>query len=437
MKEFKREAAESTKASEEDATPKVPRLNLCKEGVVPAASHLVLAPLPCPCPTLQSAIDMLAKLKAAAGQDTPKVLMLLDWTARVNGALDADPKLIAAFYAVLIAAMRALDKYLHGEEHSIMKHVTVVTQSEAILKDPSGYWISVINAGRHFSLDTVMGANMGPGEEMKDSDGVGQVIGRLMLVADVLAVNPKSVALDSAATTGADEPEGADSPKLEGDNAGAEHVAEGVKGLNLEGEKKEGHAGEGDCSASLSVEAYLVKEFYSRKLSHPGLATILPAPCITHAAGPRLGLQPPRESVGHRLESDEYYLSDDPKVHGKSKMKKSFCEPVNASFCPPIELLAYFGGLPDDGREESGEERMVTISRSTENGGDVSYRTKAALQVDFASGALHPGDLKGSVSTVMVEVLTQTSTEIKKDPAAAKGIKALKAFEKKMAKRKK
>ena len=133
--------------------------------------------------------------------------------------------------------------------------------------------------------------------------------------------------------------------------------------------------------------------------------------------------------AAHKTEFDEYFLADDPKVHGKSKVKKAFCEPGNVSFCPPIELLAYFGGL-DGGKE-------VSISRSPENGGDVTYTAKSALVKDYESGALHPGDLKGAVAKVMVEVLTSISGEIKADGTAAKGVKALKAFEKKMAKQKK
>ena len=215
-----------------------------------------------------------------------------------------------------------------------MPHVTVVLQSEAILKDPSSYWISVINAGRHFTLDAVMGANIGLGAGMRDAEGVGKVIGRLMLVADVLAVNPRSLALDAAVAAPAAETAGED-------------VAAGVGGLTLEGD-----AGGGAASALAppprSVEAHLVQQFYATQLSHPGLAAVLPPPRIAHATGgPTLALQPPRESAGHRLESDEYFLADDPKVHGKSKMKKAFCEPGNVGFCPPIELLAYFGGLSD------------------------------------------------------------------------------------------
>lgn len=36
-----------------------------------------------------------------------------------------------------------------------MNHVTVVLQTELMLSGPSNYWISVINAGRYFKLDTV------------------------------------------------------------------------------------------------------------------------------------------------------------------------------------------------------------------------------------------------------------------------------------------
>jgi hypothetical protein len=82
-----------------------------------------------------------------------------------------------------------------------MRNVAVVTQSKAILRDPSNYWISVINAGCHFSLNKVMmgGANNVGGKGlMKDLEGMEKVIGWLMMIADVLVVNPKSIALFKA-----------------------------------------------------------------------------------------------------------------------------------------------------------------------------------------------------------------------------------------------
>ena len=399
VREFKRSTAPINAAA--DSAPKVFRLDLESNGTVPANCHLVMAPLPSSNPTLQSAADLLAKLAAAPSKDSPKVLMLLDWTARVNSALDADPKVISAYYSVILSSLRSLDRHLNGEENSIMEDVTIVMQSEAILKDPSNYWISVINAGRHFTLDTVMGAGIGLGEGMKDSEGVGAVIGRLMMIGDVLAVNPRSIALDAAV-----------------DEMGA-----AMTGLNLQDVSN----GNG---AALSVEAHLIQEFYNAKLSHPEIASQFPVPTITHVSdGPNLQLQPPRESAAFVTEFDEYFLLDDPKVNAKSKTKKAFCEPQNVDFCPPIELLAYFGGL--------GSGKEVTIQRSPENGGNVTYTTKAELRKDFEDGSLHPGDLKGLVSSTMMEVLTFICDEMKKDDEAAKGGKALKAFEKKMAKQKK
>jgi hypothetical protein len=82
-----------------------------------------------------------------------------------------------------------------------MRNVTVVMQSKAILRNSSNYWISVINASCHFLLNKAMmgGANnVGGKGSMKDSEGVGKVIGQLMMIADVLMVNPKSIALFEA-----------------------------------------------------------------------------------------------------------------------------------------------------------------------------------------------------------------------------------------------
>ena len=51
----------------------------------------------------------------------------------------------------------------------------MLVQSEAILKDPSQYWISVINVGRFFQLQRVR-------EVDEANEYAGQVIAGLMLV---------------------------------------------------------------------------------------------------------------------------------------------------------------------------------------------------------------------------------------------------------------
>lgn len=240
VQQYKKEASSTIT---QDAVPR--RLNLVELGKVPAGSHLVFAPVPNATPTLQEAVDTMALLQHAGRGNKPAILYLSDWSARVCNACDADVKAIAAYYKVLITSLKAL----YPTE---MEKVQLVYQSEAILADPSNYWISVINVGRHFSLVDVMGP------EMKDSEGAGWVVSRLMKTADVAAVEPASIGMisDTAETT---------------------------------------------------VMTKLVDSFFTEKLSS------LAKPNICCFQAPSLLLQQ-RESIAHKTDNDEYYLLDDPKV---------------------------------------------------------------------------------------------------------------------------
>lgn len=229
------------------------RLNLVEMGKVPAGSHLVFAPLPNANPTLQEALDTLALLQKAG--DRPAVLYLSDWSARVCNACDADQKGIAAYFKILTTSLQALDP-------ATMAKVQIVHQSEAILADPSNYWISVINVGRHFKLKDVMGP------KMKDADCAGFIVARLMKTADVAGVEPASVAM-------------------------------------VEG------------AAETMVMTNLVQSFFMEKL--PGLT----APEVSVCCAPSLLLQQ-RESVAHKTDNDEYYLLDDPKVSSLASNKQRY-----------------------------------------------------------------------------------------------------------------
>lgn len=348
VKQYKREG--NTKVSEK----KIRRLDLVAQGKVDAGCHAVFAPLPFSNPALEEALSTLSCLKAGE-EGKSKVLMLPDWTARVCNSCDADLKAINAFYTIFIAALNALDS-------DLMKSVVIMKQSDAILADPSNYWISVINVGRHFSLDDVMGSNM------QDSDGVGIVIGRLMKIADVMGLTPSSI----------------------------------------------GFSGSEDST----IEKGLIDRYFDEKLE------TMSKPSFAVVETPSLVLQD-IEDEAHKTENYEYFILDDPKVNGKSKMKKAFCEPGNIEFCPPIVLANAFA---------AGD---IEIKRSEENGGDVIYKKQADMEADFKSGALHPGDLKATASTIMVGVLDKIASAIKADKEATQASKALKAFAKKMAKKKK
>ncbi len=349
VRQFKREGNSTSPAEKE-----IRRLNLVSLGKVKAESHVVYAPLPSVAPTLEQSLQVLTQLKSG-GVDKPKILFLPDWAARVCNACDSDVKAIDAFFTIFVTSLKGLD----GE---LMKDVSIMKQSDAILSDPSNYWISVINAGRHFALDDVMGSNI------CDTDGVGAVIARLMKVADIMGLEPSTI-------------------------------------------------GVAECDDS-KVEKELIERYFTEKVPSLSMPSIL-----MDSKTPSLELKIV-EDAAHKTEDFEYYILDDPKVHGKSKMKKAFCEPGNIDFCPPIALAIAFG--PSE----------IVIKRSAENGGDVTYKSKDEMEADFKGGSLHPGDLKATSTAIMVGVLEEITGAIKNDADATKAAKALKAFQKKMSKRK-
>jgi tyrosyl-tRNA synthetase len=114
-------------------------------------------------------------------------------------------------------------------------------------------------------------------------------------------------------------------------------------------------------------------------------------------------------------------------VHGKSKMKKAFCEPGNISFCPPITLASAFSF-------GEGNEGSFLVHRSADNGGDQVYQTSSEVEKEFADGTLHPGDLKAATTALMFGILEKVAAGIKADGEATKASKTMKAFQKKMAK---
>jgi len=327
------------------------KLDLVELQVVPPQSHVIFLPLPTVKPTLQMIFDTFTQIKSCSEDDVPVVLFLSDWSARVCGVLDANEKVINSFYSVYIAALTALG----------CGTFTVIRQSEGILKDPSNYWINVINVGRFLTLDQVM-ANT-----LKDSDCVGYVISRLMRIADVISLSPSLFTLRST-----------------------------------------------DCNSD--VEISLLEKFFSHY-------TELTLPTLKKVSIPSLLLLQ-RESEAHQMDTDQYFLLDDPKVHGKSKMKKAFCQPGNTSFCPPITLLVSFSTT-----------KQITIVRSEQNGGDVTYESIEDIAQDFRDEKLHPGDLKNAAAKTMVETLTKISQGMKSDAEATKAIKVLKAAQKKLGKK--
>jgi len=323
------------------------------EANVPAGAHVVFAPPPTANPSLQSAVDIITQLTSCNAP--AKVLFLSDWNARVLSSCDADEKAINAYFTVLMKSLKTIAP-------SVMESVLVVKQSELILSDPSNYWISVINVGRTFNLNVLQ-------EGFEDSDAVGNVISRMMTLADLSSLNAKSVS----------------------------YV---------------------DTDKNSAIMSKVISEYFTN--------IPIDSPSIVPITAPSIFLQ---EGGIATTDNSEYFLLDDPKVHGKLKLKKAFCEPGNVDFCPPISMAGVFAITINKGKLE--------IQRSEENGGDVAYDKVDAIKADFKSGALHPGDLKAAVTKIVVDLFTKLSTATKADKEWGNASKALKAYIKKMSKQKK
>jgi tyrosyl-tRNA synthetase len=310
----------------------------------PTSAHLPLGEL----------VGLLRRLRAVPDGHTA-LLWIEDWGAFVNNCLDANPKTIDAAYTLMLEALAALDP-------ETMAKVTVVKQSEAILTNPSDYWISVINVGRTFQLETVQDA---AGHEQ-----VGEVIGALMHVGDMMSINPAVVV----------------------------------------------------CATGEAAMHSLGEKFYTK------------AAVLDQIDAPQLLLV---ENVDTQLKktvtegvvdpNSNFYITDDPKAGLKKKMKQAFCEPGNVEYNPPLVLAQQLG---------VGMAGSFTVGRSAENGGDSVYTDAAAMEADFVSGALHPGDLKASCDKVVMALLEKIVAQYK-GKAAAAALKTVLAYAKKAAKAKK
>eukprot|EP00746_Dinoflagellata_sp_MGD_P003524 gnl/MRDRNA2_/MRDRNA2_106841_c0_seq1.p1 gnl/MRDRNA2_/MRDRNA2_106841_c0~~gnl/MRDRNA2_/MRDRNA2_106841_c0_seq1.p1 ORF type:complete len:756 (+),score=177.31 gnl/MRDRNA2_/MRDRNA2_106841_c0_seq1:321-2270(+) len=298
----------------------------------------VFAPLPTESISVETIWGILARLREAP-PNSDVVLWLEDWSAFCLNRLGASKEAIKAYYDLLLHGLQSQDP-------GVMKGVRVIWQADTVLTEPSGYWISVINAGRRCNLQQVSNA-LPSGEQL---DNAGKVVATLMHVGDCL-----SLCSD--------------------------------KGLILSY----------DPETQGNLHKFLSMHFDACGLKAPELKPV---------AAPALRLQ----QDAHLVDAVTVYITDS-EMEVNGKIKKAFAEPGNVAYCPPIdwagELIAHYN---------KGE---FTVKRKPDNGGDKSFTDVATLKKDYESGALHPGDLKPSLSKAVNEVLAVAreglkSAELKK-----------------------
>ena len=103
----------------------------------------------------------------------------------------------------------------------------------------------------------------------------------------------------------------------------------------------------------------------------------------------------------------------------KTKIKKAFCPPQEVEANPCLEYIKYVV-LPWFGH--------FKVARKEENGGDVKYETYEALEADYKSGALHPGDLKPALTKAINSILQPVRDHFKNNNQAKQLLKQIKSY---------
>eukprot|EP01126_Amoeba_proteus_P030698 TRINITY_DN3028_c0_g1_i3.p1 TRINITY_DN3028_c0_g1~~TRINITY_DN3028_c0_g1_i3.p1 ORF type:complete len:718 (+),score=157.01 TRINITY_DN3028_c0_g1_i3:76-2229(+) len=136
--------------------------------------HVVFAPLAKEKFTLGDVFTLIKQIKTAE-EGSEVLLWLRDWSSFCLNKLGGDKKAISAVYTLLVETLKTIIPHL-------MAKVRVILQSQAILSNPSDYWISVINVGRKFPLERVLKVD-------ETNLQVSHVITSLMHVGDVLSTS--------------------------------------------------------------------------------------------------------------------------------------------------------------------------------------------------------------------------------------------------------
>jgi len=334
-----------------------------------------------------------------------------------------------------------------------MAEVVVLKQSEVILANPSDYWISVINAGRSFPLSHLRAVfrklELGPGvgdplepllkQALADADaavdaagvmaamqkateaalaeGFGALVGSRADLERVLRAAVSDCEAAIKAAKGGEREACLSSVRRACDQAmdlgfSAAHVvtslmhvadvlATGIPSSSSSSPQML------SCTAALAPLHELAVSYM--RSAEPVLAAGLKTPEVLPRRALLLRLKvPPADGAPVDDPDAELTLLDGP-PDVQRKIKRAFCEPANVSFCPPLALAVEIVLAHADSH-------TLVVKEAT-------YSDGGALEADFASGVLHPGDLKPAVTTAVDGVMERLRVAIKAEPKLGAAVK--------------
>ncbi|XP_063934525.1 uncharacterized protein LOC135146297 [Zophobas morio] len=225
---------------------------------------------------------------------------------------------------------------------NVLSRVEVILQSALILSSAGDYWTTAIHIGRKVPLQRLVAVN---GEENMCA---GFVVSALLFVCDVFQCRASAIFC---------------------------------------------------YSALLERLATLATSF-----AEVHLKGVLLPPKVVHIPKTELPLRHLLEDSPSNSDNRISLFDSATDVH--RKLKRSFCEPGNISFCPPLLLLEHVVLFL---------EKRFCVQRTLENGGDVLYTSAQQAWQDYEEYALHPGDLKPSIITSVNSILEPFRALIKEN----------------------
>ncbi|XP_057851509.2 tyrosine--tRNA ligase 1, cytoplasmic isoform X2 [Cryptomeria japonica] len=130
------------------------------------------------------------------------------------------------------------------------------------------------------------------------------------------------------------------------------------------------------------------------------------------------GLQQGQEKMSKSDPSSAIFMEDE-EAEVNVKIKKAFCPPNVVEGNPCLEYIQYiiFPWF-----------KKFEVQRAKENGGNKTYTTMKELATDYEAGALHPADVKPSLSKALNQILQPVRDHFKTNAVAKDLLKRVKAY---------
>lgn len=274
-------------------------------------------------------------------------IFLADWHAWINNKLGGDMETIQKIAVGYFKEGMAVSVKMMGGDPDKVEYVL----GSKLYEDNPSYWSTVINVSKHLTLARVRKSITIMGRQQQDEVNFAQLIYPPMQVADIFAQD-----------------------------------------LTLM------HAGVDQRKAHVVAREVAPKLGREKPVAvHHRLLLGLSQPPVWPIEKEKLREMLSQMKMSKSIPKSAVFIHDSPdEVH--DKFKQAFCPAKNIDFNPVLDWA-------DNLIFRNGEAELE-IRRPAKFGGDVTFNTYEELCSAFASGGLHPMDLKSAVAEKLVEILT-------------------------------